>query len=152
MKIRADALATDRLPAANRGGMGVCLPGGGSDQPLLRVESWTCSGGMHGTLPQSQDQAWPCGSLLPNDLGLFDMLGNVYEWCQDRSLRYRTSGTSIIDDDITNLGYINEKNTRLLRGGAFDYHPASVRSANRYWDAPSFRVVTNGFRPSRTYH
>src|SRR5262245_16102296 len=33
----------------------------------------------------SQEHAWSCGSLLPNDLGLFDMLGNMYEWCQDRT-------------------------------------------------------------------
>ena len=31
----------------------------------------------------SKEHAWTCGSLLPNDLGLFDMLGNMYEWCQD---------------------------------------------------------------------
>jgi formylglycine-generating enzyme required for sulfatase activity len=29
----------------------------------------------------SQGHAWVCGSLVPNDLGLFDMLGNVLEWC-----------------------------------------------------------------------
>ena len=33
----------------------------------------------------SHNHAWPCGSLMPNDLGLFDTLGNVYEWCQERS-------------------------------------------------------------------
>jgi formylglycine-generating enzyme required for sulfatase activity len=37
----------------------------------------------------SGDHAWPCGSLLPNDLGLFDMLGNVCEWCQERNYNYQ---------------------------------------------------------------
>ena len=31
----------------------------------------------------SKEHAWRCGSLFPNDLGLFDMLGNMDEWCQD---------------------------------------------------------------------
>jgi formylglycine-generating enzyme required for sulfatase activity len=40
----------------------------------------------------SKEHAWSCGSLLPNDLGLFDMLGNEIEWVQDsmrRSMRER---------------------------------------------------------------
>ena len=51
---------------------------------------WTYWGGMHGTsvhgTETSPNRAQPCGSLLPNDLGMFDMLGNVYEWCQERAL------------------------------------------------------------------
>ena len=44
------------------------------------------------------------------------------------------------------------KNPRLLRGGAFDYQPAVVRSAYRNGLAPSNRITDDGFRPSRTYH
>ena len=44
-------------------------------------------------------RAWPCGSLLPNDLGLFDMLGNVNEWCQERALAYEP-GKGALKDNI----------------------------------------------------
>ena len=66
--------------------MGICLPGGGGDQPILRVESIDLLGRYAWYQANGQERAWPCGSLLPNDLGLFDMLGNVFEWCQDRAL------------------------------------------------------------------
>jgi hypothetical protein len=40
----------------------------------------------------------------------------------------------------------------MLRGGAFIYLPAFVRSANRLTHAPADRAPDSGFRPSRTYH
>ena len=96
------------------------------------------------TQANSQDHAWRCGSLLPNDLGLFDMLGNVYEWCQERYTSYQpgsmeSAKTDMIDDI-----------PRLLRGTAFDNRPAVVRSARRSWLAPTYRLMYLGFRPART--
>jgi formylglycine-generating enzyme required for sulfatase activity len=99
----------------------------------------------------SKEHAWGCGSLLPNDLGLFDMLGNEYEWVQDALHRdmWRTQGRFI--DDINMLILIKEKNPRLLRGGCFSFRAGFARSAYRIWYAPSSRDADLGFRPSRTY-
>jgi len=99
----------------------------------------------------SQEHAWPGGSLMPNDLGLFDMLGNVYEWCQDPYGRFQPGKEGAIVDHINITESINEKNPRLLRGGAFNNVPADVRSASRVWNAPAYRNTLNGFRPARTY-
>jgi formylglycine-generating enzyme required for sulfatase activity len=100
----------------------------------------------------SNDHAWSCGSLLPNDLGLFDMLGNEYEWVQDSMRRALAERRGVFSDDIRIYDYIHEDDARVLRGGTFNDLPAYVRSANRNWLAPSSRSTLNGFRPSRTYN
>ena len=80
-----------------------------------------------------------CGSLFSNDLGLFDMLGNTYEWCQD-SWNVSKPVKKRIWNDIINISEsIIERNPRLLRGGTF--HDRVVRSANRIRNPPSNRNI-----------
>ena len=99
----------------------------------------------------SKDHAWMCGSLFSNDLGLFDMLRNTYEWCQD-SWNVSKPGKKGICNDVINIyESIIERNPRLLRGGSFNVRPALVRSAFRYWFLPSYRSINYGFRLARTY-
>ena len=103
-------------------------------------------------LTTSQNRASPCGNLLPNDLGLFDMLGNVYEWVHDRHESYQPDQSRQIIDFINTSESINEKIPRLLRGGTFVNPPADVRSAYRHGYLPSSRFINYGFRLARTYH
>jgi formylglycine-generating enzyme required for sulfatase activity len=91
--------------------------------------------------------AWPSGSLLPNDLGLFDMLGNVYEWCHERAGGYEARHILSVSDDI-----VDTQIMRVIRGGSFRNHPPGVRSANRDSQVPSFRGNLYGFRLARTYN
>ncbi len=143
MRIKADALKSGgyRLPTeaeweyAARAGALTSRHYGASER-LLGQYAWY--------LANNKERAWPVGSLQPNDLGTFDMLGNMYEWCQERpdSAGQTASGSH---------EQINER-PRLLRGGSFDNPPANVRSANRGWSAPSYRDAGIGFRLARTYH
>jgi formylglycine-generating enzyme required for sulfatase activity/tetratricopeptide (TPR) repeat protein len=95
----------------------------------------------------SQEHAWPCGRLLPNELGLFDLLGNVYEWCQDRQGSDRAGSVGSSNAEILDMNI-----PRLLRGGTFALPPAYGRAADRFWFAPSSRGVSYGFRLARTYN
>ena len=89
----------------------------------------------------------PVGRLKPNDLGLFDMLGNAYQWCEDRALLY-TGGED--KEDIKDIKDINSDSSRVLRGGSFLHRASDVRSAYRNDNAPANRGLIYGFRPART--
>ena len=99
----------------------------------------------------SKDHAWACGSLLPNDQGLFDMLGNLYEWVQDSERKRVPGKRRLSSDQINVLEYLNDKYPRRLRGGSFNFQPAGVRSADRFRVVPASHLIYYGFRPSRTY-
>jgi formylglycine-generating enzyme required for sulfatase activity len=107
----------------------------------------------------SEDRCRPVGSLLPNALGLFDMLGNLWEWChynpvmsgKDDYPPYPASTKDIPALDVDGSSTIIARQTwRILRGGAFDYSPAQARSAHRYSATVGYREGTIGFRVVRT--
>jgi formylglycine-generating enzyme required for sulfatase activity len=75
------------------------------------------------------------GKKLPNDWGLYDMHGNVWEWCGDQFSDYLTGAT---------LG-----DTRVNRGGSWYSSPESLRSACRNADLPSTQFANLGFRVVR---
>jgi formylglycine-generating enzyme required for sulfatase activity len=95
-------------------------------------------------------RSWPVASLKPNDLGLFDLHGNLWGWCQDRYKPYETAtGGKAIEPNEDRTPLINAE-SRVLRGGSYS-HPGSVRSAYRNGLTPMYRGYDIGFRPVRTF-
>ena len=96
----------------------------------------------------SQDRTWPVGSLKPNDIGFFDLQGNVYTWCQESYQLYSDSPHAVPDlEDDANVA---REVHRVLRGGSFDNKPSTVRSAFRGSDLPASHDLYYGFRVART--
>ena len=93
----------------------------------------------------------PTASLKPNDFGIFDMYGNVYEWCFDPLQDYpKEENMFTVDHPPTDE--ITDSNRRILRGGSFFFPPMSIRSASRSSLQPGSRpnLTYGGFRPVRT--
>jgi formylglycine-generating enzyme required for sulfatase activity len=91
-------------------------------------------------------QTAPVASFAPNAFGLYDMVGNVWEWTEDCwHDDYRgapANGSAWIEGgDCT---------TRVVRGGAWHFSKDLLRSASRFWNTSEFRLSYLGFRVART--
>ena len=91
-----------------------------------------------------------CGSLLPNDLGFFDMLGNVYEVCHNIAPLLKRAGGGLLKDVAAAETLSDKAAQRVVRGGAFMSAPHDLRSAHRSAEGPGNASIYNGFRVART--
>ena len=90
----------------------------------------------------SGGQTHPVGQKKPNELGLYDLSGNVCEWCQDN---YTSNAKDLPRDGTTWLSSDKSK-FRLLRGGSWYGLAWNCRSAYRSLNTPGRRLNFIGFR------
>jgi len=131
-----------------RGGTETCRPWGESDDFLSRY-AWTSL--------NSRSRLSLVGWMLPNEFGLFDTIGSLWEWCHDGP-----SGPEYFDDypqgtdkdhpapDKFRGVTSNRDDWRIVRGGVFDDGPPRARSAHRDIVKAGTATYSYGFRVVRT--
>jgi formylglycine-generating enzyme required for sulfatase activity len=108
----------------------------------LSIEQANCNGDVpygSGQKGANRKKSTPVGMFPPNGWGLFDMHGNVMEWCQDWLGDYPQG------DDTDPQGP-EEGRYRVFRGGSWTFYPLLSRSGFRSWVDPLNRYNNLGFR------
>jgi serine/threonine protein kinase/formylglycine-generating enzyme required for sulfatase activity len=109
----------------------------GDDPEMLPRYGWF--------LNNSKARSWRGGLLLPNELGLFDVLGNLKEWTDESYLEEYVDGP-----DLEHLGSLKAEVDRSARGGSCLDHAHVLRTANRYHARFDLPFLGMGFRIART--
>ncbi len=103
----------------------------GDSSELLGEFAWFKDGPMFGE--------FPVGLKKANRWGVYDMHGNVHEWCHDWYAEYPS-------DDVTDPKGPRVGTERVFRGGSASDSATKCRSSSRYWILPSFSSTEIGFR------
>jgi formylglycine-generating enzyme required for sulfatase activity len=90
---------------------------------------------------KDRQETTPVGSFPPNQFGLYDMHGNVWEWCMDN---YQSDLSKLPNNGSVCLS--GDSSYRVMRGGSWNYDPVICCSATRLRITPDSRDSTFGFR------
>jgi formylglycine-generating enzyme required for sulfatase activity len=122
--------------AARSGGKKEKYAGTSSDPDLINY-AWYSS--------NSDDETHPAGRKKPNGLGIYDMSGNVYEWCHDWFSSHYYKNRPANDPQGPSSG-----DKRVFRGGSWLNEPMLLRASDRNDEDPSVSHHRIGFRLVRT--
>jgi len=103
--------------------------------------------GYDGALRANGNRAHAVGTKQPNAFGLYDMIGNVYQWTADWYGENYYKESVPVDPRGPGSG-----EGRVLRGGSWMYSPRWARASNRFGSTPSNRGADDGFRCARDAH
>ena len=106
-----------------------------SDQTNYNGEAYA-----NGKKGVNRGKTTPIGKFPANRFGLYDMHGNVFQWCQDR-YEEALPQKDVVDPQGPNTGQM-----RVLRGGSWYGSPEHCRSATRFWSDSGVRGFHMGFR------